>query len=96
MPQVTNQQLQQMMQALTDRQNATDSRLDRIESRMKTHEDQEKENYIILRRVEDTVNGYNKVINSLATLLRYLLGVIALGAGSVLAYWVMGLLHIHP
>jgi intergrase/recombinase len=85
---VTNQQLQAVLQALT-------SRADRIEERMKTYEEQAKEHTDILRRIETTVNGYEKAIRALAKLLKYILGVISVSAASILAYWVMGLLHIH-
>ena len=89
MPQVTNQQLQQMIQKLTER-------VDKVEEKMKTYEEQAKINTAILLRVETTVNGYETVITSLVRLLKYLLGILALAAASVLAYWVTGLLHIRP
>lgn len=84
---VTNQQLQDAINRLT-------GRVDRIEERMHTYEEQSKENYIILRRVEDTVNGYEKTIHALATLFRWVISIIGIASASVLGYWVLGLLHI--
>lgn len=86
---ITNLQLQEMLQKLT-------GRVDRIEERMKTYEEQFKENTIILKSVEKTVNGYKDTLKTLANLFKWVIGVIGVAAASVLAYWVMGLLHIVP
>ncbi len=86
---ITNQHLQEMIQKLT-------VRVDRIEERMKTYEEQFKMNTTILERVEETVNGYQKTLKTLATLFKWVIGVIGIATASVLAYWVMGALHIHP
>lgn len=93
---VTNQHLQQQLQALETRVDGVDDRIERIETRMQSHEDEEKENTKILKRIEVTINGYEKAIKTVASLLKYLLGIIALAFASVLAYWAMGMLHIHP
>lgn len=62
---------------------------------MHTYEDQSKENTTILKRVESTVNGYENTLKTLAQLFKWVIGVIGVAAASVLAYWVLGLLHIH-
>lgn len=88
MANITNQQLQAALYTLT-------VRVDRIEERMHIYEEAGKEHTIILKRVETTVNSYEQAIKTLARLFRYVLGVISIAAASVLAYWVLGLLHIH-
>ena len=88
MAQVTNQQLQTMLLALT-------GRVDRIEERMRTYEDQAKEHTAILKRIEATVNSYENTLKTLAQLFKWVIGVIGIAGASVLAYWVMGLLHFH-
>jgi hypothetical protein len=87
MAQVTNQQLQTMLLTLS-------GRVDRIEERMRTYEDEAKEHTVILKRIETTVNSYEQAIRTLAALLKWVLGIIAVAGASVLAYWVMGLLHL--
>ena len=62
---------------------------------MRIYEDEAKEHTIILRRIEATVNSYEQAIRTLAKLLKWVLGVLSVAAASVLAYWVMGALHIH-
>lgn len=84
---VTNQQLQTMLLVLQ-------GRVDRIEERMHTYEDQAKEQTAILKRVETTVNGYENTLKTLSNLFKWVIGVIGVAAASVLAYWVMGALHL--
>jgi hypothetical protein len=86
---VTNQQLQELLQQLT-------GRVDRIEERMHTYEEQEKEQTIILKSVEKTVNGYQATIKRLSTLFKWVIGVIGVAAASVLASYILGLLHHLP
>lgn len=89
MAQVTNQQLQDSLQKLT-------IRVDKIEERMGTYEDQTKEHTVILKRIETTVNGYERGIGILTTLSKYVLGTLSIAIACFLAYWVMILLHIIP
>ena len=84
---VTNQQLQTMLIVLQ-------GRVDRIEERMHTYEDQAKEQTAILKRVESTVNGYENTLKTLSNLFKWVIGVIGVAAASVLAYWVLGALHL--
>ena len=84
---VTNQQLQSMLLVLQ-------GRVDRIEERMHTYEDQAKEQTAILKRVETTVNGYENTLKALSNLFKWVIGVIGVAAASVLAYWVLGALHL--
>ena len=61
---------------------------------MHTYEDQTKEHTSILKRIEETVNGYENAIKTVASLLKWVLGTISIAAACLLAYWILILLHI--
>lgn len=72
----------------------------RIEEKMKTYEEKQKESTAILKDVQETISNYDATLGAILRMARYTLySIFTLSGGIaviVIANWLLAILHIHP